>query len=868
MFKKFLCFFITTVYAFSMHGQDKLQTAPLNPDFYLYMKNKTNNSNLNYIPSPLKIKPSAIYDNNYMLEKSLSPMVLPKKFDLRSKNMVTSVKMQDVGEGVNGGNCWAFATMAAVESNWKMRAIGDFDLSEQNMAGCHGFYWRYGKGGNEFTALSYLTRLSGPISESDDPYNQIDTACKEGLSPVAYVTDARIVVDNFLLTKQILMDYGAVYTAICWDNDAFNNTNNTYYYNQIANPNHAVAIVGWDDDKVTDGGKGAWICKNSWGNTWAENGYFYISYRDVRILNPIVYYPIRYAKSEINHIYMYDDLGTITLAGFSNSTAYALTKFTATSSQYIKKIGTFIPTTGSTVDIEIYAEKDGDTLKNLLKSVSNLFCQTPGFYTFDVPVKVTTGDFFVKVKYFTPGINYPIPVEILIDNYAYPAIEDSGKQWISGDGLTWKAMGANIKGWNADLCIRAYTVDKTGPKANFSMSKWEVCAGNTITFTDQSIETINDYTWDFGAEAQPSTATGPGPHQVTFPDTADVGIRFAKLIVNGPDGGDTIVKEYRVVNTLNIQLMTLANLIKVNDTTQIYAIADANHYEWSSVAGLLSDTGKVVNFSANTPTKYRVTVNASQGNCVGTSTMIVEVKQPPVNDNICDAIELGVDFDTTSTLYNNIDATVELREPLPEETDCNAPMKWCDEGGLQCSVWFKFIGPASGKVSIDTRNLDTQIAVYEADNCDTITITKLIAANDDYYPVTKLYAAAIDTLTVKPGQRYYIQVDGSHGGDEGEFDINLYSSPLAIPIVNAKNNLLIYPNPSNGSFELEYSSAITESVNICIYDISGKIISSRNVKKYTADLHESFNLTDKAKGIYFVRLTGNKATQTQKVILK
>ncbi|HEY9125188.1 MAG TPA: C1 family peptidase, partial [Bacteroidales bacterium] len=193
--------FITTLllfFSFSVGiAQLKKHIPPVNKELTeFYQKKKSlraaiDEKTTGYIPPYTQL--SEYYIENEESSKLKSAMVsgLPSVFDLRKiynetsqkyDNLVSPVKNQ--GSGNTGGNCWAFAALSSIESMWynPLSAINALDLSEQNMATCHGYSWAFGAGGNEFFAQAYLSRLQGAVLETDVPYNTTDIStftCKK-----------------------------------------------------------------------------------------------------------------------------------------------------------------------------------------------------------------------------------------------------------------------------------------------------------------------------------------------------------------------------------------------------------------------------------------------------------------------------------------------------------------------------------------------------------------------------------------------------------------------------------------------------------------------------------------------------------------
>lgn len=433
----------------------------------------TNNNIKDYSKIP-ENKQFMWYLNNAFEDYEL--VNIPDKYDLRDYGYVTSVKNQG-----SSNSCWTFAAMAVLES-YLLKEYGiTYDLSENNLKnimskyGINGTKLDQSYGGDDAMALAYLLRWSGAVNESDDPFNATSTT-SPALNPIIHVQGAlylpvrKNLLDNNQIKKAI-MEYGAVYTNICWLSQYQQYLTNAYYCNGIYSTNHAITIVGWDDNYsasnfiIRPPGDGAFIIKNSWGPYSGDNGYYYVSYYDTTIGGSStngMYAGFVFTNVEsvdnYDSIYQHDIYGNNYWSfGNYNETAYFANQFTSNANESLSAFG-FYTYGSSNYTVSVY-------VNNQLVHSQDGNIKGAGYNTvkFNKSIKLTKGDIFkISICLTTPNCLRPIAIECP-DYYEYPATSEIDQSFFSFDGKTWHDLTNNTSGKsliNSSVCLKAYTTYK------------------------------------------------------------------------------------------------------------------------------------------------------------------------------------------------------------------------------------------------------------------------------------------------------------------------------------------------------------------------------------------------------------------------
>ncbi len=350
------------------------------------------------------------------------------------------------------------------------------------------------------------------------------------------------------------------------------------------------------------------------------------------------------------------------------------------------------------------------------------------------------------------------------------------------------------------------------PIARFETSNRVVCPNVTVQFTDQSLNNITSYQWNFPG-GNPSTSTLANP-AITYPNQGNYDVT---LIVSDGTNSDTL----SFTNYIDVQLPSLENIPYLENLDIInfprnpnpkYAIINPdgdNTWEHFFSIPALSYMVYIDNFNAS-PNRSDILEFPSFN--------FDSIIQPSLFFNIA---YTGKDLNSSDTLkfYYSIDCG-------------NTKVEFAELSGAN----LRSLAPQNGQYAPASANdfINKSIPINGAGNNS----------------VVKLY---IENISAN-GNVLYLD----------NFEIKeIYTSIKEN--INTDFNFSIYPNPSKGIINVEWKNMLNETT-FEIYDVIGNVITSRKVERNQGNF--SLDLSNQAKGVYFIKSTNLTDQKLQKIIIQ
>lgn len=385
--------------------------------------------------------------NEDVIEESFN-LGLPQKYSSLDLGYVTSLKNQG-----SYGSCWSFATIACAETNLIKKGMADLtiDLSELQLA-----YFAYhpkvdalggtrgdtsffkgatdheylNNGGNFYMATSTLANWMGVVKEKYVPYEDAINGVNDIYAydyDVAHLANVEYIpVTQFTKMKEHIMEYGAGGISYKSSTSFYNAQGDNYYYPAYGNggEGHAVTVIGWDDNyskenfKYEPEGDGAWLIKNSWGDS---KGYFWLSYYDFSLESKAAFFDFEKADN-YDYQYQYDGAISSNLFYYWDDTNDNHTRiancFVSTSIQSLDAIAFETYKDATHYYIQVYKDMsvDGDPTsgKEVFDTVVSGVKENEGYYTvsLDKEIILKKGErYAISVTYYREGGEAYFPFE-------------------------------------------------------------------------------------------------------------------------------------------------------------------------------------------------------------------------------------------------------------------------------------------------------------------------------------------------------------------------------------------------------------------------------------------------------------------------
>lgn len=375
-------------------------------------------------------------------------------------------------------------------------------------------------------------------------------------------------------------------------------------------------------------------------------------------------------------------------------------------------------------------------------------------------------------------------------------------------------------------------------------SSTEVCAGNQVTLTASG---ANGYTWDNGLGTGATQTVAP-TSTTTYTVTADGGGGGGSC-----DGSASITIDVVPAPTLTVTANP-ASICEGESTT--LTVSGADNYTWNQ--GLGAGASHVVSPTATT--FYNVTGTVAGGACSASELVSVTVNSLPTVTASASATEMceggqvslyanGADSYswTPSTTLATPNASTTVANPTTTTTYTVTGTNQCGNNTDEITI---VVAPEIPALTITQSGDDLSVQVPAGTTVEWYLGGSVVGTGT--------------TITMTESGVYTAVATNDAGciaSDSGNF------STASIESWAANHNLVVYPNPTNGQFEISLSN-IDENVEVFVMDALGRMIIPEMMFSPAQDLTHSFDLSGYANGLYFIVFETATSSFTQKISLK
>ena len=412
-------------------------------------------------------------------------------------------------------------------------------------------------------------------------------------------------------------------------------------------------------------------------------------------------------------------------------------------------------------------------------------------------------------------------------------------------GILYTSIVTNSITGLPDTLYFPTTVSPCAPVADFSSNKASTCAGQSILYTNTAFNgTGLSYAWQFEG-GTPSTST-LAAQSVTYSSPGTYSVSLT------------------VTNAQGVSTKTISSVVNWNSNPPAF-VADTLSEDFENFQGFASGWYIVPNNDLGSPS-WEVSTQYGAGFTPGETKSLLLPNanggfSPFGNQATVDIIETGTyDLSNVSNVGFQFDYSFARKTGVVADT-------FKVQYSLDCGgSWKTFIGsPTAASMAAATGG--TVNAPYNPWS----TATSYTATN------YKWETAVIPSIGTTPiaGKRdvkfrFWFKNDVTTGQSQNLYldNINI-SGTVGIHEFENSLGLSIYPNPTNGTSTVEFTSPNNSKVNILVYDVTGRIVENTelNANAGVANKH-SVNASGKlTAGIYFISLTIDNNKVVKKLII-